>query len=325
VIAEADLGPLGPRCAAASEPQRPGASSFAKPPDLTWQGAADDVHGPEVAFYWSFRNGVYVRGSPECRLHGFHRESRHTYTYVSPPWITTSTRRLRQHPRHHTPRRQRRPRQVGVRPTALLGRGRRTDRLRSGHLNFAFPLVKAVAAAGSGFSLGIELQLGELASGPRRHNGSSAMTWLRLRLEIAGRLHSTGLLRLAHYPPHVFHRRRRRRIPFDQNTNACGLVEGRHLRLPTTPARSASYFPDGTFWFSFASLGGPPRKTPVRLPDPVPGHRTAIKILLRYGAAWAALDRFQRPHRSRWKTARRRHSRPHLQFHHYNHRYQSRT
>src|SRR5260221_13997146 len=61
VIAEADLGPLDRVAPQQVNPQSISASSFANRVDLTWQGAADDANGTGAAFYWVFRNGVYIQ------------------------------------------------------------------------------------------------------------------------------------------------------------------------------------------------------------------------------------------------------------------------
>jgi len=118
VIAEAGLGPLDHVAPQQVNPQSVSASSFANRVDLTWQGAADDANGTGVAFYWVFRNGVYVGEVPNAAYTDSTVSPRATYTYGFAPVdyhvnsapggsITVTT----------PPAGSVDPRQVGVRPT----------------------------------------------------------------------------------------------------------------------------------------------------------------------------------------------------------------
>ena len=60
------------------DPQSIGSSVFPNRVDLQWQGAADDLNGVGVWFYWVYRDGAYI-GSPltgNVQLHGFRTDDR---------------------------------------------------------------------------------------------------------------------------------------------------------------------------------------------------------------------------------------------------------
>src|ERR1700682_3155297 len=145
------------------------ASSFANRVDFAWQGASDDPNGTGVAFYWVFRNGVYVTEVPNATYSDSTVSPGTTYTYGFAPVdfhvnsapggaITVTT----------PPAGSVDPRQVGVRPTGTYwgAAGEQID-LRSGNLNFRLPLVKAGGRGGSGFSLGLSYNSTNWRQDPR--------------------------------------------------------------------------------------------------------------------------------------------------------------